>query len=188
MLLSVLTLRLFIHYFIKHLSERQGVSGVIKDAGSGQQKLKKKVCPPTVPYIPSNCIMYFFSKNFPKLSNTHSRVFYLFCTHTFEAGPQLDLHGSERWPFAGGSEDGKGQEWVDIMVAEFSAVMVGMVMVQKIAMEILSPSFRFTIFPYLRFVEHLVPGWESLSLASPLFMTKAKYHSEIPLRWIRSCW
>ena len=39
---------------------------------------------------PCNCIMYFSSKNFPKHSNTHSRVLYLFyCVNTFGVGPQI---------------------------------------------------------------------------------------------------
>lgn len=98
------------HYFIKHLSEPWAVSRVIKDAGRGQQKLKKKACSPSVVCTPSNCMMYFSSKNFPKLSNTHLRVFFICSTAQthLEWVLKLELHGNKKWPYAGGSEYEKG--------------------------------------------------------------------------------
>ena len=38
----------------------------------------------------SNHLMYNYSKNIPKLSDTHSRMFSLFyCGHTFGVGPKI---------------------------------------------------------------------------------------------------
>ena len=67
----------------------------------------------------SNCLMYNYFKNIPKLSDTHSRMFYLFyCRNTFGVGPKINTSWQQEMTISANAESSDGGVLVHVQVGK----------------------------------------------------------------------
>lgn len=159
----------------------QGVPGMIKDAGNGKQNCSREpwFLSPHCKVHSQNPLMCYYSENFPRLSNTHSWMFYLFyCPNTFGVGPAISTSWQqgitmcpEHWP---GERATKGLHDGRRAVRWWGEGRGGSYLHSHPEPQL----------PCLC-VEGVIPGWKSFSPPSPLFLRwlKRTIRVRLLLRW-----